>query len=256
MKKLLCALGLLAALLFAAPSAHATDCVIGTPYTPTGTYETCTVPAGVTSLIVSAWGPGGAGGDSADSGVSGGGGGGGFCQTTISVTPGATIYFQAGSAGQGDVGSGPTYGTDSWVNKSTYSEPISGVNGCYATYGKYAASTYGQGYLGAINYAGGTSINSSIGGGGGGAGGGGPGSTAGVQPSPGAGGPSGHGVGGGGSGSAGQLSGNSAAGGSPGGGSGGTNSSGGYTGNGGNGQIEFQTPPSSTPFLFSPSVIP
>jgi len=73
----------------------------------TGTW---TVPAGVTSVTVEAWGGGGAGG-SAYSGTAstannlraGGGAGGSFASTTASVTPGQVINYTIGAGGVGAV---------------------------------------------------------------------------------------------------------------------------------------------------------
>jgi hypothetical protein len=68
-------------------------------YTTGGT-NTFTVPTGVTSITVKAWGAGGGGGGgSGSSGVGGGGGGGGFAQATISVTPGWSLNVSVGSGG-------------------------------------------------------------------------------------------------------------------------------------------------------------
>jgi uncharacterized repeat protein (TIGR01451 family) len=85
------------------------------PSIPTSVvYDTTTtfvVPAGVTGLVVEAWGAGGGGGkattDNNNSG--GGGGGGGYGRSVISVTPGTTQTVTVGTGGiAGSVGA------DSW----------------------------------------------------------------------------------------------------------------------------------------------
>jgi hypothetical protein len=61
---------------------------------------TFVVPTGVTSITVKVWGAGGAGGNgSGSTGIGGGGGGGGFTQSTLTVTPGATLTYNVGTGG-------------------------------------------------------------------------------------------------------------------------------------------------------------
>lgn len=74
--------------------------------TTTSTYYTAgsstyTVPAGVTSLTVKAWGAGGAGGAGTGtaSAFGGNGGGGGYAKAVISVTPGENLDVLVGSGG-------------------------------------------------------------------------------------------------------------------------------------------------------------
>ena len=63
-----------------------------------------TVPSGVTSITVKAWGAGGGSGSSNLSGYSSGaGGGGGFAQGTISTTPGESLTVYVGGGGAGGV---------------------------------------------------------------------------------------------------------------------------------------------------------
>ena len=62
-------------------------------YTYTGTCNTLTVPAGVTSLQVQMWGAGGAGGSSVS------GGAGAFVQGLLSVTPGMILTILVGNGG-------------------------------------------------------------------------------------------------------------------------------------------------------------
>ena len=65
----------------------------------------CTVPAGVTSMTIEAWGAGGGGGsnDKGWDGVPGGGSGGGggsYCKAIVSVTAGSVLSVQVGAGGQ------------------------------------------------------------------------------------------------------------------------------------------------------------
>jgi hypothetical protein len=62
--------------------------------------STFTVPTGVTSVTVQAWGAGGSGGNgSSGTGSGGGGGGGGFARATLTVTPGESLTINVGSGG-------------------------------------------------------------------------------------------------------------------------------------------------------------
>src|ERR1035437_8122618 len=106
-----------------------------------------TIPAGVTSLQVEAIG----GGNSGASGSNNGGGGAGAYAgdtgaSAITVTPGATLYYNVGTAGA------TTAAGLSWVNAATNAAPTSSANGVSADYGRAAA--------GAIAGAGGLTANS------------------------------------------------------------------------------------------------
>src|SRR5665647_2241495 len=79
-----------AALLLPA-AAYAANCVNGI------NAATCTVPAGVTSIFIEAWGAGG-GGDKGPA-VGGGGGGGSYCAGTFAVAPLATLTVTTGAGG-------------------------------------------------------------------------------------------------------------------------------------------------------------
>lgn len=106
----------------------------------TGTW---TVPAGVTSVTVEAWGAGGAGG-SAYSGTAsitnnlraGGGAGGSFASATTSVTPGQVINYTIGSGGVGAAAGfthqtlGQSGGSSSAsVDNSTFVLALGGIGG-------------------------------------------------------------------------------------------------------------------------------
>ncbi len=76
---------------------------------------TFTVPPGVTSILVEAWGGGGHGSTMSSSFAGGGGGGGAFASKMVSVVPGNTYTVNVGS---GSSSSSP--GGDSWfINSST-----------------------------------------------------------------------------------------------------------------------------------------
>ena len=63
-----------------------------------------TVPAGVTSITVKAWGGGGGGGGGGSPYFGGAGGGGGFARATLSVTPGESLTVRVGGGGEGGGG--------------------------------------------------------------------------------------------------------------------------------------------------------
>ena len=78
----------------------------GQPQNNTVTFNTVgtsswTVPAGITSLTLQAWGAGAGGGASNGGKVGGSGGGGGYAGDTVTVTPGTnlTVYVGGGGAG-------------------------------------------------------------------------------------------------------------------------------------------------------------
>lgn len=78
---------------------------VGSSATTTTTYNTAgtntyTVPAGVTSITVKAWGGGGGGGaGSGSSGIGGYGGGGGYAKAVFDVTPGENLTVRVGAGG-------------------------------------------------------------------------------------------------------------------------------------------------------------
>jgi hypothetical protein len=91
-----------------------------------------TIPVGVTSITTEGIG-GGNRGDLANG--AGGGGGGAYAKSTITVTPGQTLYYTVGSAGN-----------DTWADFSVNSPPSSSANGIVAKAGTAGSgSTAGQG---------------------------------------------------------------------------------------------------------------
>jgi hypothetical protein len=139
-----------------------------TTFTSSTTY---TVPAGVTSILISCWGAGGGSGGAvagAKFNASGGGGGGAFSQSAFAVTPGQTLTITVGTGGTAGIGgilgtSGGTGGASSVTNFGGLTVNISangggggggvalGSNGVTGTAG--AAGAAGSGYC--IAYAGG-----------------------------------------------------------------------------------------------------
>lgn len=104
-------------------------------YNTQGTY-TFTVPAGVTSITVSAWGAGGAGGGVVGNNDSPRGGGGGeagsFVRGTMTVSPGAVYTVVVGAGGSGSTASG-TAGSASSFGGSGVFNAIGGAGGAGAT---------------------------------------------------------------------------------------------------------------------------
>jgi trimeric autotransporter adhesin len=131
----------------------------GVTQTTPGTY-TYTVPAGVTSIKLEAWGAGGAGGSSQTStstiNIRGGGGAGGsYASTTISVSTGNVILYTVGAGGTG-LSSGFTSGTASGAG-GVSSASISGTDVVKALGGPGGISVNGTA---TINGAGGTVVAS------------------------------------------------------------------------------------------------
>lgn len=103
---------------------------------------TWTVPANVYSIKIDAWGGGGAGAGQSTSGTGGlaGGAGGSRSTTTISVTPGQTIYYNIGAARTGTSGNAAD-GNDTWVSKLSNAAPTVSTDGVVAKGGKSAVGT-------------------------------------------------------------------------------------------------------------------
>lgn len=77
-----------------------------------------TVPCGVTSIIVEAWGAGGGGGRSTTNGrTTGGGGGGAYAKKTFAVNAGDSFSYSVGSGGSGSTG--VKNGGDTWFDSAT-----------------------------------------------------------------------------------------------------------------------------------------
>lgn len=126
--------------------------------------STFTVPAGVNSINIEAWGGGGAGGGATGTNSSGGGGaGGGFARrNNFPVTPGATYTVTVASGGIGSRSNGTAGGSSSFTNGATTILLAVGGNGAIFTNtnntftaGAAAVTTGNSGFSGALNYYGG-----------------------------------------------------------------------------------------------------
>ena len=154
-----------------------------------------TVPTGVTSIIVEAWGGGGSGGGtaSAPSGQArggSGGGGGAYALKTLTVTPGSTLSIVVGAAVNGTVAADGTDGNYSTViGYESVIKAAGGLKGNKNTTGNGYAPVGGLGgsvanskgdivYAGNAGTAGATAYGISSGSGGNGANGGGLGGSA------------------------------------------------------------------------------
>ncbi|MES2773048.1 MAG: Ig-like domain-containing protein, partial [Bacteroidota bacterium] len=149
-------------------------------YTNPGTYS-FTVPAGVTSIIIQAWGGGGGAGGSSASIGGGGGGGGAFSRSQLSVTPGQTYEVVIGTGGQIGLSSG-TGNTSGGTGGDTRFGAGSGLVLAKGGFGGVRANSGGGGASGGQASAGiGTlKFSGGSGGSGGDDGGGGGGSSAGT----------------------------------------------------------------------------
>ena len=103
---------------------------------------TWTVPANVYSIKIDAWGGGGAGAGRSTTGTGGmaGGAGGSRSTTTISVTPGQTIYYSIGAARAGTTGNAAD-GNDTWVSEVSNAAPTVSTDGVVSKGGKSAVGT-------------------------------------------------------------------------------------------------------------------
>ena len=86
------------------PAGNSTHVRVSNPivqnFTSTGSSQSFTVPTGVTSISVKAWGAGGGGGGQAGSS----GGGGAYASSTLTVTPGEVLSIIVGGGGSGGSG--------------------------------------------------------------------------------------------------------------------------------------------------------
>jgi hypothetical protein len=145
-----------------------------TTFTANGTFN---VPAGVTSVTVEAWGGGGAGGGTNNQNNRGGGGGAGGSytkNTTVSVTPGATITVSIGAGGVGVSNANGGVGGTSTFASTIPVTAIGGNGGSVGNttnnYGTGAGSTTGVTFNGGAGASGASGSSNISGAGGGGAG--------------------------------------------------------------------------------------
>lgn len=148
------------------------SCPLGTTTTTTqtvaGNYN-LTIPSGITSMTVEAWGAGG-GGSSGYYGNKGGAGGGGgeYRSSSLTVTPGATYSYTVGAGGNGGAGGGTnsgTNGTDTTFNTTTIIAKA-GTAGTTSVAGSGGSGGTGvTGYSGGNGFLVGSGVNSGGGGG-------------------------------------------------------------------------------------------
>lgn len=139
-------------------------------FTP-GANQTFTVPAGVTSVTIQAWGAGGGTGASSTTKGGGGGGGGGYTERTIAVTAGDVINITVGAGAVGAAGGNTTVshaasGTNMAANGGGAGGDNAGAAGTAS--GGTTNSSGGSGGAGGASV--GTKANNFSGGGGGGGG--------------------------------------------------------------------------------------
>ncbi len=148
--------------------------------------DTFTVPSGITSVTIKAWGAGGGGGGGGDGSPGGNGGAGGYSTTTINVTPNETLNVTVGGGGGGGTaggnsGGGGGGGGHSVVRRGSTNLIIAGGGGGGGGGGNNSANTGGAGGGGGgVSGESGNASGTSGGGGGGSnssGGGGGTGST-------------------------------------------------------------------------------
>ncbi len=131
-------------------------------YSTPGNYN-FTVPAGVTKIMVQAWGGGGGGSNESGNGSDGGngGGGGGFRGGVLNVSPGDIISISVGSGGNGASNSPGNDGIDGGnTTVSHTSGTIIATGGAAGVIGNSAGGSGGTGGSGSF---GGTVLNQSLG---------------------------------------------------------------------------------------------
>ncbi len=153
---------------------YVADSVRATFYNPTGgvvtltnnASTTFTVPAGITSATVQAWGGGGGGATRTSNGGGGGGGGGAYSRAAVAVLPGSNYVVNVGASGAAN-----TAGGDSWFSLgSTTGVLARGGSGGVNNSATGAAGGSAATGIGDTLYAGGNGANgsgTSYGGGGG-----------------------------------------------------------------------------------------
>ena len=131
-------------------------------YNTSGTF---TVPAGVTSLQVEAWGGGGKGGKKiSGNGAYGGGGGGAYAKKLITVTPGTTYTV---SVGIGSINQTTTAASDSWFDNTTLILAKGGHSVLDNTTSGASGGLFSD-CIGDVRFSGGNGANGATNGGGGG----------------------------------------------------------------------------------------
>jgi len=136
-----------------------------------------TAPAGVTSVMVEAWGGGGAGGGATSNpGKGGGGAGGQYASQVLTVTPGNSYTVVVGAGGSGTTASGTVGGDSSFATNAVIAKGGAGGAAATATNGTAGLGSISGGF-GTTVFAGGDGSAGLGSAGTGGAGGGGAGSS-------------------------------------------------------------------------------
>lgn len=138
--------------------------------------STWTAPAGVTSVMVEAWGGGGAGGGATGNPAKGGGGAGGqYASSIVTVSSGSNYTIVVGAGGTGNTGNGNNGGNSTFATTTVVAR--GGVGGTRATSSSSATGGVGStaSGVGTTVYAGGNGSDGVGSTGAGGAGGGGAG---------------------------------------------------------------------------------
>lgn len=121
-----------------------------------------TVPCGVTSITVEAWGAGGGGGRRTSNGATGGGGGGAYVRVDVPVSMGTSFDFHVGTGGNGTTDTADSNsGEGTWFGSATYIMAKGGI-GVDKNNQNGAAGGSGPGSivpLGIIKYSGGNGGN-------------------------------------------------------------------------------------------------
>jgi hypothetical protein len=91
-------------------------------FSPATSGTSWVVPAGVSLVVVKAWGGGGGGGGGGSSRAGGAGGGGGFASSTLVVTPGETLTIRVGGGG----------GAGAYASATSYPVGTGGGGGGYS----------------------------------------------------------------------------------------------------------------------------
>lgn len=144
---------------------------------------TFTVPAGITQVMIEAWGAGGGGGYSDNSNPKPGGGGGGYGKIVANVAPGDVLTVTVGTAGTGGAfapSDGTSGGTSKVVNPASQTlitanggggSAAGGTGGTATSFGTTSVVPYSMTYIGGDSYysnlSGGSAAGANAAGGGG-----------------------------------------------------------------------------------------
>lgn len=138
-------------------------------FTNNGAVQTFTVPFGVTSITIEAWGAGGGGGGANTNATRGGGGGGAYSRNTLTTTSGTVYSLVVGQGGIGTSNPGGAGGSTSfYLGATTYALAAGGSGGNSTTGGAGGLASASLPATGGARFSGGNGGNGSTNGGGGG----------------------------------------------------------------------------------------